>query len=339
MPNYRGVDWFNGQRVLEEDMGFAQESREKADASLFNDLWHGGIIKDPLGLSNFTVTPDATTQTLINIGWGTGYSPSGKRIAIDSHKDWTPTDPYFTTDGISTPQSTGSCGVPLETYDTGKPNFVWLEYLEAVRTAPKAISVVDGSQHFPYHDDGYKVVVNTTNPPHNPPGDAIFLATVFGQGASVALQPAPNGLTDYGREYAGTSQLNNGSVTPPKMDLGAHYTLHSACFFDLQAGHDLAVPLIPLKPTSAASRNFVEMANVGAAVSNSTYNLAYDGTGKLAFATISGENIGGFFPVYDGLCNIIQVYEFFNGNNVSHQINYIDVNGSPFVASVVENGY
>lgn len=341
------VEWFGGQEVVTEDMGHAQDARRDAERGLVTDFWRSGIIKDPNGLSNFEVTVDSVTNTLINIGWGVGYA-NGFRLSIEADQRYYANNPFETTNGVCTQQSTGNRAVPLASYTSGQSNFVWLQYLEAVRSNPTEVSVADGSRHYPHRDAGYKVVVNTTNPPGNTTGitNSLYLATVFAQGASVALQGSPNGITDVSRSYmtllpkdsVGTDALIDQSVTPQKLAFAGQYSLQSACFTFLQAASNTTIPLQPLLPTSAASKRFAQYAGFGIATTKTVFRPVYDGFLNIVSVSIEGDNIGFIVPIYDGLCNITSVMETIDGRCVFHNITYSSVDGTSLVSALQELG-
>lgn len=217
--------YFNGQEVLTDDLFFDQTARIDQDRFRSKDFWTDGVLKDPNGLSNMVVSVDATTNTLLDVSHGTAYS-SGYRIAINNDLGYSPNFLTQTTNGICTPFSSGNHGVPLASYQLGQPNYVWARYVEQVSTGREEISFSDGSIHFPEDLDGYGIFVTTTNPPGNPIGltNAVYLATVLGQGVGNPLIGAPNGLTDSQKVYSslniqlpaignsGSLVLANGSV-------------------------------------------------------------------------------------------------------------------------------
>lgn len=342
------VDWFAGEEVLQEDFGHEQDARQQNERGLYTDLWTQGIIKDPNGLSNLAVTVDGTTTSLINIGWGTGYA-NGYRVAIEDNSTYLSTNPTSTTNGVCTPQSSGNRGVPLASYAAGQSNFVWLQYLEVARTNPLAVSVVDGAKHYPYRDGGYKVVVSTTNPPGNTNGitNSIYLATVFGQGASVALQGAPNGICNASTSYAAVlakdsvskQNLQDGVFTPQKVSqTDGAFTFPGLCSTTLVASSNMTVPIQPLLPTSAASRKFAQYAGMGIAVSKTVFRPTYDGFFNIINITIEGDSSGLITPVYDGLCNITRMTEAIDGRNVTHEFTWTSPNGVSQVTTISENG-
>lgn len=211
--------WFSGQEVLVEDMAFDQTARVQQDEVRTQDFWTDGIVKDPNGLSNFSVTVDALTQTLINVGHGTGYS-SGNRIVIDSDSAYSASNLNFTTNGICTPRSSGNKAIPIADYTLNAANYIWAQYLQGVNTGRTAVSLVDGQVHYPQNVDAYNIAVTTVNPPGNLIGltNAVYLATVYGQGAGNPLLSAPTGITDTQRAYVsirpplGFATIGNGTV-------------------------------------------------------------------------------------------------------------------------------
>lgn len=347
MPNKRRTEYFEGHEILLEDLAHDQQGRQDSDYSLFKDLWTDGIIKDPNGLSNGDITVDGTTATLINIGWVTGYA-NGRRIAIDSNKDYDANAPFSTTNGICTPQSSGNRGVPLANYTRGQSNFIWAEFLEVLRTNPLAIASHDGAKHYPHADDGYRIRVTTTNPPGNPTGisNSIFLGTVFGQGASTSLVASPTGITDSGRQYAeirakdsvGTEDLKDGSVTPQKLASGLNFNVTSACFSTLVASSNVTVPIQPLEPTSAASKKFAQYAGFGIAVSKTVFRYTYDGFYRLIRVSVEGDSTGSITPTYDGLCNVTRLTETIDSRTVTHEFTWASQDGASLISATTENG-
>lgn len=349
MPNNKRWQSFSGEEVLVGDLEFQSGARQQAEGSLSSDIWQNGIIKDPTGISNFQITVDSTTNTLINIGGGTGNA-NGYRIAIDSNVTYLSTNPTFTINGVCAPQSSGNRGVPLVSYVAGQSNYVWATYLEASRTAPKVISLVDGSVHYPYKDDGYNIVVNTTNPPGNPNGltNALFLGTVFGQGSSVALQSAPVGICQSGiqqfttlipKDSIITANYTDTSITPQKLKYaGQNFIFDGACFNTLVASCNITVPIKPLQPTSAASRRFAQYMGFGIAGSQTVFRPTYDNFYRIVNISIEGDIVGTITPVYDGLCNITSMQEVIDSYNVTHTFKYISQNGVSLVSAMQENG-
>jgi len=225
---------------------------------------------------------------------------------------------------------------------------VWLQYLEEVRTNPQRISAVDASKHYPHRDDGYRVVINTTNPPGNTEGisNSIFLGTVFGQGDSIALSAAPDGICQLQQEFVslipkdsiGTDSYQDGSVTPQKLQQGGNFSINSACFSTLIASSNAHVPLQPLHPTSSASRRYSQLTGFGIAGSKTAFRFSYDGDFNIRRIEIEGDNVGFVAPVYDGLCNITQLVESFDGQSMSHVFGYVSQDGTSLVNTVQENG-
>ena len=197
------TNWFNGFEILSGDLDFDQSGREQQDMFRTNDFWNDGVVRDPNGLSNMLVTVDALTATLINVSQGIAYS-NGYRISIPFDRGFNPNFLTQTTNGICTQASSGNKAVPLASYVSGQPNYVWAQYVSQISTARTAISLATGQLSYPYIYDGYGIFVTTNNPPGNPSGltNAVYLATVYGQGPSVSLQGAPNGLTDLSKVYA-----------------------------------------------------------------------------------------------------------------------------------------
>lgn len=221
------TNYFPGMLVLVEDLGHDQEGRRAQDRNNAADFFTNGIIPDGNGLSNFDISVDGTTNTLINIGKGTAYS-NGYRIKISSDKDYDANAPFQTTNGVCTSQSPGNKAIPLANYDLGQPNYVWLSYLETIRTTPSRVDLISGDRHFPYSDQGYNIALTTSNPPGNNNGltNAVFLGTVFGQGVGNPLLSAPNGICQISRQYA-IPQIFS---TPPgytQFVEGAHITNRS----------------------------------------------------------------------------------------------------------------
>lgn len=212
--------YFEGQEVLVDDLGFDQNARIDQDRTRIFDFWTGGVISDPNGLSNMAVSVDAFTNTLIDVSQGVAYI-NGNRINIDTDIGFDPNALFFTTNGICTPRSSGNRGVPLASYGLGTPNYVWAQYQQTVGTGRTAVSLADGTIHYPNEFDGYAVVVTTSNYPGNTIGlsNAVYLATVLGQGVGNPLLGAPNGLTDSQKQFAKIkttlntlAQIGNGQV-------------------------------------------------------------------------------------------------------------------------------
>lgn len=361
----KGVNWFSGQEILVEDLGHLNDGYQEGARGNVFDFWGPGIVKDPNGLSNMAVSVDALTASLINVGQGVAYV-GGYRIAIERDAVYSAANPTQTTNGICTPQSTGNKAIPLASYAPGQSNFVWAQYLEVARTNPVEVSAYDGSKHYPFADHGYSILVNTTNPPGSTAGmtHAVYLATVFGQGNGNPLQAAPVGLCQSRAAYAtvwpkdsvGTVNLQDKSVTPQKVDPAGSYTMNGLCVHAVAADTvaattvtadglcarnmvgsvDIAVPVVPLRPTSAASRRFAQRTGFGIASSETLFSVQYDGNGNLSSVVLSGDNVGLITPTYDGSCNIITVSESIDGSVASHQVTYGVVGGDTVVTSVQE---
>lgn len=210
--------WFDGQRVLADHLTYEQVSRIAEEDYRRSDYWTDGTILD--AGTNFNVTVDGTSTNTLNIGHGLGYL-NGERISISSDSLYDATSPYHTTDGVSTPLSTGNLKVALQDYTPGTLNYVWLQYLQTI-DGVKTINPADGSAHYIEADDGYRVLVNTTNPPANPVSNALFLARATANGLTGTI----TGLTDLNsRLYSKlsvingitTSSLTTGSVTTDKI--------------------------------------------------------------------------------------------------------------------------
>ena len=202
--------YFSGMQPLADDLSFDQDARGDHDHSLSYDFWTDGVLPDINGLSNMVVSVDGTTPTLCNVSEGTAYS-QGSRISIVGSNAYNPSAPYNTVNGICVPQSTGNKGIVLADYTLGQPNYVWAKYLTEVGTGRTAVSFSDGTLHYPYESDGYQIVVNTTNPVGNNVGltNAVYLGTVFGQGAGQPLLPSPVGITDIQKTFM------HGKLTSP----------------------------------------------------------------------------------------------------------------------------
>lgn len=212
--------YFEGQEVLVDDLGFDQSARIDQDRTRTFDFWTDGVISDTNGLSNMTVSVDSITNTLIDVSQGTGYA-NGSRINIDTDLGFDPNALFFTTNGICTPRSSGNRAIPLASYGLGTPNYVWAQYQQTTGTGRTAVSLADGTIHYPNEFDGYAIVVTTKNYPGNPLGltNSIYLATVLGQGIGNPLLGAPNGLTDSQKQFAKikttlntTPVIGNGTV-------------------------------------------------------------------------------------------------------------------------------
>lgn len=198
---------FDGEEILERDWAYLQSGKEGAIKKREQDFWTDGILKD--GISNFFITVDGTTTSLINVGVGAGYI-SGERMGISSNQTYNASAPFTTTDGICTPQSTGNRGIPLSSYTLGTDNYVWLEYLQGLNTFPFAIHPITSQKFFPQANDSYRIVVNTTNDYANQQGltNALFLGSVTAQGVG---NPLSNNDIDYtGRRYTGVAPTLEG---------------------------------------------------------------------------------------------------------------------------------
>ena len=347
MPNNARTDYFSGMLVLQNDLAHDQSGRQQADQTRVSDFYTNGVLKDPNGLSNFALTVDGTTNTLVNVGWGTAYA-NGHRIKIDSNIDYRVSNLTQTINGICTPYSSGNLGVPLSSYTAGQSNFFWAAYLETSNTTPTDISLVDASVHHPHKSDGYAIVVNTTNPPVLPTGfdNAVLLGTVFAQGSGQALLSSPNGICQTNEQFVSlsskdslvTANYQDQSVTPQKMSPIGNYTLQSACFTTLIASSNSTVPIIPLQPTSTASRRFAQYAGMGIADSQSVFRPVYDNDFFLAYIAIEGDIVGTITPVYDGLCNIIRINEVVDTYSVAHVFTYATQDGTSIVSAIQEQG-
>lgn len=339
--------YYDRQEVLLEDVNYDQAGRIADDSNRLQDHFSSGILKDPNGLSNFTVTVDGTTNTLVNVGIGKGYA-NGFRVAISSNQAYTASNPYTTTNGICTPQSTGNRGVPLVNYGLNAPNYIWVEYVNTVHTTPFSLDPIGGNQKYTEEDDGYRVYVSEVNPPGNPVGitNSVFVGKVLGQGSGNPLIGTPAGLTDVGREYVylipadsiGTDQLQDRSVTPQKVDFTGNFAFEGACFTTLIASSNTTIPIQPFLPTSAASKKFAQYAGFGIATSKTIFYPRYDGFDNIIDVQIRGDSFGLITPAYDGLCNIINIAEVIDSRTVSHHIEYTTVNGSSQIYSIEELG-
>jgi len=190
------TNYFDRQEVLLGDLNHDQEGRIESHRNSIRDHWSNGIISDPNGLSNLAVTIDGTTATLLNVSHGSAYA-NGRRLSISSNKTFGSSEPFATTDGICTPQSTGNRAIPLVDYTNQTWNHIWLEYLNKVNTSPFTLDPIVGTKKFTEEDDGYRVYVSTNNYPGNPEGitDSVYLGSVKALGSSVALESGPTGLT------------------------------------------------------------------------------------------------------------------------------------------------
>src|SRR5665213_2162411 len=208
--------WYSGQEILSGDMGFNDQGRISQDQVRTSDFWTNGVLKDPNGLSNLSLSVDAITSTCISVSQGVAFS-NGYRISIDMDQAFDPNFLSATTNGICTQHSSGNKVVPLANYSLGTPNYVWAEYLTQISTARTSVSFIDGSIHYPDQYDGYGIIVTTNNPPGYSAGitNSVFLGTVYGQGIGQPLNGSANGLTDAGKVYA-----NIRPILPPNTNLG-----------------------------------------------------------------------------------------------------------------------
>lgn len=348
MSNKLRTDFFSGQLVLTEDMLHDQQGRMQADQTLMTDMWRDGIFRDPNGLSNFTIAVDGTTTSLINIGWGIGYS-NGHRISIDANKDYNANAPFATTNGVCTPASSGNRGVPIASYVAGQSNFVWAQYLEQNRTNPTAVDLVVGDRHFPHVDDGYRIVINTTNPPGNLLGltNAVYLGTVFGQGVGTALAASPVGIcqtqitlsTLIPKDSLVTANYQNVSITPQKLKTaGEMFIFDGACFSTLIASCQANVSVQPFLPTGIASKRFSQYGSFGIATSKTVFRPSFDGNFNIINISLEGDVIGTITPQYDGLCNIVRIVEVVDSRTVSHDVTYKSQDGTSMILALTEGG-
>ena len=197
------TSFFNGFEILQNDLGFDQQGRDQQDLFRSNDFWTDGVVQDPNGLSNMSVSIDAITSTLINVSQGIAYS-NGYRISIPYDQAYGSNFLNQTTNGICTQSSSGNKAIPLASYTQGQSNFIWARYVPQISTARTAVSLATGQISYPYVYDGYGIFVTTNNPPGNPTGltNAVYLGTVFGQGAGNALNGTPSGLTVISKVYS-----------------------------------------------------------------------------------------------------------------------------------------
>jgi hypothetical protein len=199
----RQEGFYSGMEVLSDDMGFDQQSRIDQTQFRTSDFWNNGVLRDPNGLSNMSVSIDAITQTLINVSRGVAFA-NGYRISIDADQAFDPNFLSATTNGLCTPHSSGNKAVPLASYTLGAPNYIWAEFITQISTGRTSVSFIDGSLHYPDQYDGYGILVTTNNPPGNPTGitNSVFLGTVYGQGVGTPLVSTAAGLSDSGKVYA-----------------------------------------------------------------------------------------------------------------------------------------
>lgn len=196
---------FDGEQILVRDWAYLQRAKESAVKNRQQDFWTDGIVQD--GLSNFFLTIDGTTSTLLNVGAGVGYI-NGERVAISANQAYSAASPTATTNGICTPQSTGNRGVPLANYAAGVDNNIWIQYLQGLNTFPFDVHPITGTLQFPQATDAYRIVVNTTNGYGNTQGltNALYLGKVAAQGVGVPL--ISSGISYSNRRYAKLATTN-----------------------------------------------------------------------------------------------------------------------------------
>jgi hypothetical protein len=152
-------NWQSGQKILKQDMQYAQASADSAINDRQVDNFNPGIAQDLLNGMVFSVAG----VTSVTVGTGTGYNSNGERIEISSLIGYNDANTTLTTpDGIggntSTPQSSGSQNIPMS---SGTINMLYIQYLGTINPNVFTLHKLTNQKLFTEISDGYEIAITT----------------------------------------------------------------------------------------------------------------------------------------------------------------------------------
>lgn len=197
----KGEQFYAGEEPLVENLENLQSSKDQAIVERTMDLRSPGIISNPGWMLADGVRIPVSTSfeltlnglTAVNVGYGVAYDLAGERIIIADTLAYNALNPSQTdSEGVPTPQSTGSQAVPLNT-TAGVVNTIYIQYLAALDPTQFTVDPDLGIKQYTQKKDGYKILplISTDTPPTG----ALLLGTVTIDSLGQPLTPSITGQT------------------------------------------------------------------------------------------------------------------------------------------------
>ncbi len=186
----KGLEYFDGQRILATDLSYEHDTKEAAIKERMIDCFSPGVVFWSDGVTPFHITANAITNYHFDIGIATGYTDTGDKVVIDDFTSHDATKPIYDIDGVCVPQSSGNLNVGLNNYAPYMDNHVYLRYLETRDSDVRALNTESGEIVYPRVQDGYYTEVTTTIPPTVGLSNSIYIGTITAQGCNSSIATA-----------------------------------------------------------------------------------------------------------------------------------------------------